>query len=116
MWNAEERSRKRKKDVVEDVDFGTHRLEYQLWNVSRTIDGVSKCVDGVITGVMAPPLLEHRPRQTYFCAITVGPNCALTAYRLSEDRGSFITSIIMKKIIPAAVWTISALKGFFVET
>ena len=43
-----------------NVDFSVHRLSHQVWNVSRNMGGNSTCVDGVITGVMAPPLLEHQ--------------------------------------------------------
>lgn len=37
-----------------------HRLPHQVWNVSRNLGGMSTCVDGVIAGVMPPPLLEHQ--------------------------------------------------------
>lgn len=109
LRDAEERARKGSSDVGEDSYFNSHRLAYQVWNVSRNIGVASTCVDGVITGVMAPPLLEHQSKQRYFCAITVGPNCALAAHRLSEDRNSSITNLIMKRIMPATVSTISAL-------
>lgn len=43
-----------------NVDFSTQKLPHQVWNVSRNMGGNSTCIDGVITGVMAPPLLEHQ--------------------------------------------------------
>eukprot|EP00249_Psilotum_nudum_P014617 c24920_g1_i1 orf=88-1509(-) len=105
---AGERMRKGKTTEVNEVDLNLHRLTHQLWNVSKA-GGTTVCVDGAIAGVMPSPLLEHQSRQRYFCAITVGPDCAIAAYRLSEDKSSSLTNIIMKKVVPATVSTISML-------
>lgn len=105
LQDAEDRGRKGKNDV----DFNANRLPHQVWNVSRNIGGTSTCIDGVIAGVMAPPLFEHQSTQRYFCAITVGPDCALAAHRLSEDRSNSFTNIFMKRIMPATVSTVTAL-------
>lgn len=109
LQEAQDRARKGLSDDVVNEDSPMHRLPHQVWNVSRNLGGMSTCVDGVIAGVMPPPLLEHQSTQRYFCAITVGPDCTLAAHRLSEDRSNSITNIIMKRVLPATVSTVTAL-------
>ncbi|MCO5552063.1 hypothetical protein L7F22_005573 [Adiantum nelumboides] len=96
-------------DLSNDGDLTIKRLAHQVWNVSRNLGGSSTCVDGAIAGVMPPPLLEHQSTKRYYCALTAGSDCTLAAHRLSEDRSSSITNIIMKKIMPATVSTVTAL-------
>eukprot|EP00250_Pteridium_aquilinum_P002822 c13047_g1_i1 orf=177-1646(-) len=110
LQDAENRAQKGlSDDMVNDRDFNARSLPHQVWNVSRNLGGTSTCIDGVIAGVMPPPLLEHQSTQRYFCAITVGPDCALAAHRLSEDRSNSLTNIILKRIMPATVSTVTAL-------
>ncbi|KAH7427280.1 hypothetical protein KP509_10G037300 [Ceratopteris richardii] len=109
LQNAESRAYK---GLSEDVFDDKNRIAHQVWNVSRNLGGTSSCIDGAITGVMPPPLLEHQSTQRYFCAITVGSDCALAAHRLSEDRTSSLVNFLIKKIMPATVSTVSALAKF----
>ncbi|KAI5060093.1 hypothetical protein GOP47_0024513, partial [Adiantum capillus-veneris] len=110
LQDAENRARKGlSDDVANDRDSTVQRLAHQVWNVSRNLGGTSTCLDGAIAGVMPPPLLEHQSTQRYYCALTVGSDCALAAHRLSEDRSSSITNMIMKRIMPATVSTVTAL-------
>lgn len=110
LQDAQDRARKGlSDDIVNDRDSITRTVPHQVWNVSRNLGGLSTCIDGVIAGVMPPPLLEHQSTQRYFCAITVGPDCTLAAHRLSEDRSNSITNIIMRRVLPATVSTVTAL-------
>ncbi|KAK4342119.1 hypothetical protein RND71_037935 [Anisodus tanguticus] len=57
------------------------RLSYQIWNVSK----YGPCVDAAITGLMPPPLLELQSSKHYYCAITVGDDAVISAYRFSVE-------------------------------
>ncbi|KAG6387290.1 hypothetical protein SASPL_152477 [Salvia splendens] len=56
-------------------------LPYQLWNVSKY--GV--CADAAITGVMPPPLMEIQSSQRYYCAVTIGDDAVISAFRFLLD-------------------------------
>ncbi|WMV39653.1 hypothetical protein MTR67_033038 [Solanum verrucosum] len=81
------------------------RLPYQLWNVSK----YGSCVDAAITGLMPPPLLELQSSQRYYCAITVGADAVISAYRLSVDRSRSIVGAILSKVVPATFSTITSI-------
>ncbi|KAJ7547016.1 hypothetical protein O6H91_08G065200 [Diphasiastrum complanatum] len=61
-----------------EADFG--RLSYQIWNISKSSSS-SACADAAITGLMSPTLFEQQTSQRYFCAVTVGTDSAMTAFR-----------------------------------
>ncbi|CAN1147176.1 Rab3 GTPase-activating protein non-catalytic subunit [Linum perenne] len=79
-------------------------LPYQLWSVSKH----GLCIDAAITGVMPPPLLEVQSSQRYFCAITVGEDAVISAYRLSEDRSRSLVGAILSKVVPVTFSTIAS--------
>lgn len=81
------------------------RLPYQLWNVSK----YGSCVDAAITGLMPPPLLELQSSQRYYCAITVGADAVISAYRLSADPKRSIVGAILSKVVPATFSTITSI-------
>ncbi|KAL3508767.1 hypothetical protein ACH5RR_028168 [Cinchona calisaya] len=85
------------------TSFG--RLPYQLWNVSK----YGSCADAAITGIMPPPLMELQSNQRYYCAVTIGDDAVISAYRLSEDRNRSIVGAILSKVVPATFSTISSL-------
>ncbi|XP_047969528.1 LOW QUALITY PROTEIN: rab3 GTPase-activating protein non-catalytic subunit-like [Salvia hispanica] len=80
-------------------------LPYQLWNVSKY--GV--CADAAITGVMPPPLMEIQSSQRYYCAVTIGDDAVISAFRLSVDKSRSLVGAILSKVVPATFSTISSL-------
>lgn len=89
----------------EDLGNSYERLPHQLWNVSK----YGPCADAAITGVMPPPLMELQSSQRYFCAVTVGEDAVISAFRLSEDRSRSLVGAILSKVVPATFSTISSL-------
>ncbi|XP_050220472.1 uncharacterized protein LOC126670705 [Mercurialis annua] len=81
------------------------RMPYQLWNVNK----YGSCADAAITGIMPPPLMEIESSQRYYCAVTIGDNAVISAYRLSEDRSKSLVGAILSKVVPATFSTIASL-------
>ncbi|CAH9115595.1 unnamed protein product [Cuscuta europaea] len=94
---------------VEDSGNSFARLPYQLWNINK----YGSCFDAAITGVMPPPLMELQSSQHYYCAITVGDNAVISAYRLSVDKSRSIVGAILSKVVPATFSTISSFSKMF---
>ncbi|KAI3497167.1 hypothetical protein L1887_39579 [Cichorium endivia] len=92
------------KDSEEDSEDSYSRIPYQLWNVN----GYGLCVDAAITGVMPPPLLELQSSDRYYCAVTIGVDAAISAFRLSEDRSRSFVGAILSKVVPATFSTIAS--------
>ncbi|KAK6946625.1 Rab3-GAP regulatory subunit, N-terminal [Dillenia turbinata] len=46
--------------------------------------------------------------QRYYCAVTVGEDAVISAYRLSEDRSRSLVGAIISKVVPAAFSTIAS--------
>lgn len=92
------------KDPEEDSENSYSRIPYQLWNVN----GYGSCVDAAITGVMPPPLLELQSSDRYYCAVTIGVDAAISAFRLSEDRSRSFVGAILSKVVPATFSTIAS--------
>ncbi|XP_077252218.1 rab3 GTPase-activating protein non-catalytic subunit [Tasmannia lanceolata] len=107
-WLQESRSlfwgQKLQKREPEDGGNSYGRLAYQLWNVSK----FGSCVDASITGIMPPPLMELQSRQRYYCAVTIGEDAVISAFRLSEDRSRSLVGTILSKVVPATFSTISS--------
>ncbi|XP_024959104.1 rab3 GTPase-activating protein non-catalytic subunit [Cynara cardunculus var. scolymus] len=89
---------------LEESENSYARLPYQLWNVSK----YGSCVDAAVTGVMPPPLLELQSSDRYYCAVTIGVDAAISAFRLSEDRSRSFVGAIMSKVFPATFSTIAS--------
>ncbi|CAI9088809.1 OLC1v1023246C1 [Oldenlandia corymbosa var. corymbosa] len=89
----------------ENLGNSSGRLPYQLWNVSK----YGACADAAITGLMPPPLMEVQSSQRYYCAVTIGDDAVISAYRLSENRSRSIVGAILSKVVPATFSTISSL-------
>lgn len=89
---------------LEESENSYPRLPYQLWNVSK----YGSCVDAAVTGVMPPPLLELQSSDRYYCAVTIGVDAAISAFRLSEDRSRSFVGAIMSKVVPATFSTIAS--------
>ncbi|KAL5564551.1 hypothetical protein UlMin_027715 [Ulmus minor] len=87
-------------------DFGNSygRLPYQLWNVSK----YGTCNDAAICGIMPPPLIELESSQRYYCAVTVGVDAVISAFRLSEDKSRSLVGAILSKVVPATFSTIAS--------
>ncbi|KAK2985490.1 hypothetical protein RJ640_004341 [Escallonia rubra] len=81
------------------------RLPYQLWNVSK----YGSSADAAITGIMPPPLMEVQSSQRYYCAVTIGHDAVISAFRLSEDRSRSLVGAILSKVVPATFSTIASL-------
>ncbi|CAA0808716.1 Unknown protein [Striga hermonthica] len=79
-------------------------LPYQIWNVSK----YGLCADAAITGVMPPPLMEIQSSQRYYCAVTIGDDAVISAFRLSVDKSRSLVGAILSKIVPATVSTIAS--------
>eukprot|EP01018_Ginkgo_biloba_P004820 Gb_20476 [translate_table: standard] len=97
------------KNDPEGSDHFYGKLQYQLWSISKS----GPCTDAAITGIMPPPLMEHQSRQRYYCAITVGADAALSAFRLSEDKNRSLVGAILSKVMPATISTVTSLAKMF---
>ncbi|XP_020102733.1 rab3 GTPase-activating protein non-catalytic subunit [Ananas comosus] len=86
----------------DESSFG--RIPFQLWNISK----FGSCADAGIAGLMPPPLLEFQSTQRYYCAVTVGEDAVISAYRLSEDRSRSLVGAILSKVVPATFSTIAS--------
>ncbi|KAI0524739.1 hypothetical protein KFK09_004123 [Dendrobium nobile] len=97
MWNNRLASE-------DDDDSPYQRIPFQLWNVSK----YGSCVDAAIVRIMPPPLLELQSSQRYYCAIAVGEDAVISAFRLSEDRSRSIVGTILSKVVPATFSTLAS--------
>ncbi|KAF7822630.1 rab3 GTPase-activating protein non-catalytic subunit [Senna tora] len=88
----------------EDFENSFEQLPYQLWNVGK----YGNCADAAITGIMPPPLVEPQSRQRYYCAVAVGKDAVISAFRLSEDKGRSLVGAILSKVVPMTVSTITS--------
>ncbi|XP_031377028.1 rab3 GTPase-activating protein non-catalytic subunit [Punica granatum] len=92
------------KRSLEDSGNSFGRLPYQLWNVNK----YGLCADAAITGIMPPPLMEVQSSHRYYCAVTIGEDAVISAFRLSEDRNRSIVGAILSKVVPATFSTIAS--------
>lgn len=99
LWNQ-----KQKGQDSEDFDNSQQKLPYQLWNIGK----YGTCADAAITGIMPPPLMEQQSSQRYYCAVAVGDDAVISAYRLSEDKGRSLVGAILSKVVPATFSTIAS--------
>ncbi|PPS02564.1 hypothetical protein GOBAR_AA18115 [Gossypium barbadense] len=106
-WFQETHSRfwdeKSNKDSEDNGNFDD-RLPYQIWNVNK----YGSCVDAAITGIMPPPLMELQSSQRYYCAVTIGDDAVISAFRLSEDRKRSLVGVILSKVMPVTFSTIAS--------
>ncbi|KAL7143437.1 hypothetical protein ABFS83_08G190500 [Erythranthe nasuta] len=79
-------------------------LPYQLWNVSK----YGLCADAAITGLMPPPLMEIPSSLRYYCAVTIGDDAVISAFRLSVDKSRSLVGAILSKVVPATFSTIAS--------
>ncbi|KAK6132480.1 hypothetical protein DH2020_033780 [Rehmannia glutinosa] len=91
-------------DSFEDYGNSVASLPYQLWNVSK----YGLCADAAITGVMPPPLMEIQSSQRYYCAVTIGDDAVISAFRLSVDKNRSLVGAILSKVVPATFSTIAS--------
>ncbi|EPS61151.1 hypothetical protein M569_13648, partial [Genlisea aurea] len=84
-------------------DYKNSGLPYQIWNVNKY--GI--CADAAITGDMPPPLMEIQSSR-YYCAVTIGDDAVIAAYRLSVDKSRSIVGAILSKVVPATFSTIAS--------
>ncbi|GAB2278032.1 hypothetical protein Dimus_012731 [Dionaea muscipula] len=107
-WFQETRTKlmdpKEKRKGSDDFETAYERLPYQLWNVNK----YGTNADAAITGLMPPPLMEFVSSQRYYCAVTVGNDAVISAFRLSEDRNRSLVGAILSKVVPAAFSTIAS--------
>ncbi|KAM7498622.1 hypothetical protein LguiA_023036 [Lonicera macranthoides] len=90
---------------ADDSENSFGRLPYQLWNVSK----YGSCADAAITGIMPPPLMELQSSQRYYCAVSIGDDAVISAFRLSEDRSRSLVGAILSKVVPVTFSTIASL-------
>ncbi|GMH24916.1 hypothetical protein Nepgr_026759 [Nepenthes gracilis] len=95
---------KQKGNFSDDLLKSFERLHYQLWNVNK----YGPCADAAITSIMPPPLLEFESSQRYYCAVTIGNDAVISAFRLSEDRSRSLVGAILSKVVPATFSTIAS--------
>ncbi|KAG8364859.1 hypothetical protein BUALT_Bualt18G0042300 [Buddleja alternifolia] len=91
--------------ILEDSGNSIASLPYQLWSVSK----YGLCADAAITGVMPPPLMEIQSTQRYYCAVAVGDDAVISAFRLSVDKSRSLVGAILSKVVPATFSTIASL-------
>ncbi|KAK8481185.1 hypothetical protein V6N13_129095 [Hibiscus sabdariffa] len=92
------------KEDLEDEGNSHGKLPYKLWSVSK----YGSCVDAAITGIMPPPLMELQSSQRYYCAVTIGDDAVISAFRLSVDRKRSLVGAILSKVVPATFSTIAS--------
>lgn len=80
------------------------QIPFQIWSVNK----YGQCTDAAIAGLMPPPLLELQSSQSYYCAVTVGEDAVVSAYRVSEDKSRSLVGAILSKVVPVAFSTISS--------
>ncbi|XP_047173274.1 uncharacterized protein LOC124841126 [Vigna umbellata] len=99
FWDQKPRSQ-------DSEDFGNTdvKIPYQLWNIGKN----GTCSDAAITGIMPPPLMEQQSSQRYYCAVAVGEDAVISAYRLSESKGRSLVGAILSKVVPATFSTLSS--------
>ncbi|XP_065861957.1 uncharacterized protein [Euphorbia lathyris] len=86
-----------------DASGTPHKIiPHRIWNVSK----YGSCTDAAITGIMPPPLMEIESSQRYYCAVTIGEDAVISAYRLSEDRSRSLVGALLSKVVPATFSTI----------
>ncbi|KAI3466042.1 hypothetical protein Pfo_022705 [Paulownia fortunei] len=90
--------------IPEDSGNSVASLPYQLWNVSK----YGLCADAAITGLMPPPLMEIQSSQRYYCAVTIGDDAVISAFRLSVNKNRSLVGAILSKVVPAAFSTIAS--------
>nr|XP_023906860.1 rab3 GTPase-activating protein non-catalytic subunit [Quercus suber]POF18126.1 rab3 gtpase-activating protein non-catalytic subunit [Quercus suber] len=100
---------KPKKRGSEGPETPYGRLPFQLWNVSK----YGTCADAAITGIMPPPLMELQSSQRYYCAVAVGEDAVVSAFRLSEDKSRSLVGAILSKVVPATFSTIASVSRMF---
>ncbi|GAU35745.1 hypothetical protein TSUD_370110, partial [Trifolium subterraneum] len=99
IWNQ-----KQKGQDSEDFENSQVKLPFQLWNIGK----YGTCADAAVTGIMPPPLMEQQSSQRYYCAVAVGNDAVISAYRLSEDKGRSLVGAILSKVVPATFSTIAS--------
>ncbi|KAL9297984.1 hypothetical protein ACSQ67_023880 [Phaseolus vulgaris] len=109
QWFEEAHSRfwDQKPKSQDSEDFGNTdvKIPYQLWNIGKN----GTCSDAAITGIMPPPLMEQQSSsQRYYCAVAVGEDAVISAYRLSESKGRSLVGAILSKVVPATFSTLSS--------
>lgn len=104
-WFQEARSRiwEDMKDPEDESSFG--RIPFQLWSIGK----FGSCTDAAIVGLMPPLLLELQSSQRYYCAVSIGEDAVISAYRLSEDRRRSLVGTILSKVIPVTFSTVASL-------
>ncbi|XP_072971476.1 uncharacterized protein [Typha angustifolia] len=106
-WFQEEGSRLwddrfRKEEAEDESSF--RRIPFQLWNINK----FGSCADAAVVGLMPPPLLELQSNQRHYCAVAIGHDAVISAYRLSENRSRSLVGAILSKVVPATFSTISS--------
>ncbi|GKC06442.1 Rab3 GTPase-activating protein non-catalytic subunit, partial [Tanacetum coccineum] len=66
-------------------------IPYQVWNVSKYA-----------------AFIVEQSSERYFCAVTIGADAAISAFRLSEDRSRSFVGAILSKVVPATFSTIAS--------
>ncbi|MCL7035255.1 hypothetical protein MKW94_023627 [Papaver nudicaule] len=105
-WSQESHSQfwDQKTQNREDPGNSYGRIAHQLWNVGK----YGSCADASITGLMPPPLMEVQSSERFYCAVTIGEDTVISAYRLSEDRNRSLVGAILSKVVPVVFSTISS--------
>lgn len=92
------------KSSSDELGNSFERVPYQLWNVNK----YGSFADAAITGFMPPPLMEFESNHRYYCAVSIGDDAVVSAYRLSEDRSRSLFGAILSRVVPATFSTISS--------
>ncbi|KAG8061006.1 hypothetical protein GUJ93_ZPchr0002g25295 [Zizania palustris] len=93
-------------DLQNMLQKSFHEAKLHMWKDKSEQEDAE---DAAIVGLMPPPLLELQSSQRHYCAITVGEDAVVSAYRLSEDRSRSIVGAILSKGVAVTFSTISTL-------
>ncbi|KAK6230732.1 hypothetical protein QUC31_002250, partial [Theobroma cacao] len=127
---------KPKKDS-EDIGNSFGRLPYQLWNVNKYGTCVDAAITGIMPLLLmelqyilfmlllvlpmnygsflklfwylnSAAIIVAQSSQRYYCAVTIGDDAVILAFRLSEDRTCSLIGAILSKVVPATFSTIAS--------
>ncbi|KAG1367912.1 putative rab3 GTPase-activating protein non-catalytic subunit [Cocos nucifera] len=81
------------------------RLRFRETKVDSSQDSVSSmelCV------VLPAAFIAGQSSQRHYCAVTIGEDAVISAYRLSEDRSRSLVGAILSKVVPATFSTLAS--------
>ncbi|MBA0759041.1 hypothetical protein Gotri_021980 [Gossypium trilobum] len=122
---------------LEDDGNSDNRLPYQIWNVNKYGSCVDAAITGIMPPPLmelqyiviyafgsslinygsflklccymnSAAFIVGQSSQRYYCAVTIGDDAVISAFRLSEDRKRSLVGVILSKVMPVTFSTIAS--------